>query len=227
MRGEEENKAGVGVIGRRTIRVLPEQVAKTRGRGADVGVGVVSVDAPGLESALHDEVVARTPDMVHDFLAATFLEGFAHAAADGFENLRPGNAFPLAAAPWSNAVQGIENAVGIVNLVDGRRSLGAQASAAGGMPGIAFELVDFSALLVDVSEQAAGGFAVETDGGNQLVVLLYAPRPGFRVELDPIVPLLDGRTRGEVAAIAFEIGHQSLRAGLARLGCPSRTRSYC
>jgi hypothetical protein len=34
-----------------------------------------------------------------------------------------------------------------------------------------------------------------------------ATRPSFRIEFDPVVPFLHRRIRGEVAAIALEIGH--------------------
>jgi hypothetical protein len=34
-----------------------------------------------------------------------------------------------------------------------------------------------------------------------------APRPRFRIEFNPVIPLLRRRVRREMAAVALEIGH--------------------
>src|ERR1700733_14502873 len=72
---------------------------------------------------------------------------------------------------------------------------------------IAFKFCDLPGFSVDVGEKAAGRFAVEAYGRNELVMFLDAARPGRGIELDPIVPLFDGRTSEEMAAVALEIGH--------------------
>jgi hypothetical protein len=94
-----------------------------------------------------------------------------------------------------------------MNLRDRGRTFRAKTSAAGGMLRIAFKLRNSPDFLIDVGKKPARRFAVETDRGNKLVVFLDAARPSFGIVLDPIVPLLDGRLRGEVAAVALEIGH--------------------
>ena len=68
------------------------------------------------------------------------------------------------------------------------------------MFGIAFELLSFARDFVDVSEQAAGRFAVEARGWHERVVTLDALRPRARVELGPVVSALLRLKRGEMAA---------------------------
>src|SRR5437763_12852966 len=115
----------------------------------------MSVDPPGLQRAIHDEVVPGTSDVVHDFIAASLLDCLANAAAEFLQNFRPGSSCPLACSARPATLHRIENAVRVVNLVDGGRAFGTQAAAAGRMFRIAFELVDLSRRLVDVSEQSA------------------------------------------------------------------------
>ncbi len=168
---------------------------------------IVAVDAPGLERAIHDEVVAGAADVVHDLFAAILLKRFAHARADGFKHFIPTGARPLAGTAGAGALHGIEDAIGIVNLIDGRGAFGAEAAAAGRMFGIALEFLDLARFLVGIGEQAAGGFAVEANGGDDLKMFFDAAGPGIGIELDPVVPLFDGRAGSEMAAVAFEIGH--------------------
>jgi hypothetical protein len=75
------------------------------------------------------------------------------------------------------------------------------------MLGIALELRDLPRFLVDVGQKAASRFAVKANRGNELVVLLDAARPGLGIVFEPVVPLLDRRTKCEVAAVTLEIGH--------------------
>src|SRR6266567_9137958 len=98
-----------------------------------------------------------------------------------------------------------------MNLVDRGRPFGAKSPAARRMHGIAFELRDLPGFLVDISQQAACGFAIETDRRNQGVMLLDPARPGFGVKLNPVLPLLHGRTVSQVAPVAVElIAHSNL-----------------
>src|SRR5947209_2300569 len=140
---------------------MPEQIAKARGRRADVGVRVVAVDAPGLQGAIHDEVVTRPSDVIHNFFAAALLKRLANAGAERFQHLVPRSTLPVSTSSRAGALHGIEDAIGIMNLIDGCRALGAEASAAGGVLGIAFELGDLPGFFVDVSQHSASGFAIE------------------------------------------------------------------
>src|SRR5208282_2054784 len=168
---------------------------------------VVTVDAPRLQGAIHDEVVSGTAHVVHDFFATVFLKCLAHALAESLQHLVPGSAGPLPSTARAGALHGIEDAIGIVNLGDGGRAFRAQAPAAGGMLGITFKLRDLSGSLIDIGKKAAGGLTVEADGGNELIMLFDAAGPRFGIVLNPIVPLLDRRTKGKVAAVALKIGH--------------------
>src|ERR1041385_3005214 len=103
---------------------------------------IVAVDAPRLQRALHDEVVTGAADMVHDFFAAPFLYGFADACTERLEHLLPRGAGPLPCSALPSTLHRIEHAVGIMNLINGRGTLGAQASAARRMHRIPFELID-------------------------------------------------------------------------------------
>jgi hypothetical protein len=94
-----------------------------------------------------------------------------------------------------------------LNLVDDRGPFGAQAAAAGGVHGIAFELGHLSGFLVDVGQQAAGGFAVEADGGDELVVARDFARPGGGIVLHPIVPFGDRRAGHQMAAFRLKVVH--------------------
>src|SRR5579862_1482671 len=224
MRGKQQNETRVSVVGRRAIGIMPQHVAKTRRRRTDICVRVMAVDAPRLQQAVHDEIVTGTPNVIHDFFAAFFLNRLANAAAEGFEHFVPGGARPLPRTARTAALHGIENAIGIVNLIDGCWAFGAQTAATGGMHGIAFEFGNLPVRFIDVGEEAAGGFAVEADGWDELVVLLHAARPGLGIEFDPIVPALDRRTGGEMAAVAFEIGHETLLLKEASARCARNSR---
>src|SRR5580658_2201978 len=195
------------MVGRRTIGIVPEQIAESGGGRAYIGVRVVAVDSPGLESALHDEVVAGAADVVHDFFAAIFLKRFADARAESFEHLIPRSARPLPAAARAGSLHWIKDAIGIVNLRNRGRALGTQAPAAGWMFWIAFELGDLPGFFVDVGEKPARRFAVEANRRNELVMFLDTARPGRGIELDPIIPLVDWRTCGKMAAVALKICH--------------------
>ncbi len=68
-----------------------------------------------------------------------------------------------------------------MNLIDDGWTLGAKTSPAAGMLGISFELGDLSRFFIYISEKPAGGFAVETDGRNQLIVALDVTRPSLGI----------------------------------------------
>src|ERR1700731_4193269 len=104
----------------------------------------MAVDAPRLQSSLHDEVMAGTPDVVHDVFTAIFLKCFADARAKSFQHFVPRSARPLSTAARTGALHRVENAVGIVNLSDCRGPLGAKPPAACGMLRVALKLCDSS-----------------------------------------------------------------------------------
>ena len=133
VRADQQNKARVGVVGRGTVHAAPDVVAETRRGGADVGVAVVPIHAPRAQHALHVAVVSWAPDVVHHLVAAVFDNGGANFGGEGVQRLVPGRALPLALAALARALQGIEDALRVVDLVDGGRAFGAVAPAAAGM----------------------------------------------------------------------------------------------
>src|SRR5439155_811989 len=80
---------------------------------------------------LHQAVVPRSADVVHDLVVAAFLERPPDAPADVGQGLRPRDAGPAALAAPADALQGIEDPVRIVDLVQRRGTLGAVTPAAG------------------------------------------------------------------------------------------------
>src|SRR5436190_20402662 len=165
------------------------------------------------------------PDVVHDLGATIFLECLADARGDRADHLVPRHSLPLAAAARTDAAHRVEDALRIGDLVQRRRALRAVAPARAGMMRVALELADRAVALVHPRDEAAGGFAVEADRRHELVVLLDAARPGLRIELDPVVPLLDRWKRRERRlAPGLASGGELVRAGgreilLHEMGC--------
>src|SRR4029077_16439173 len=109
------------------------------------------------------------------------------AAGHVVQYLVPRHALPLSRAPLALAPQRIEDALGIRDLVEGGRALGAVAAAAARMHRVALELLDLEGRRVHVGQQPAAGLAVEADGRDQRVAPLHLARPRLGVELLPVV----------------------------------------
>ncbi len=178
------------MVRRRAVDAHPAGVAEARAGRADVGVRVVAVDAPALEHLLHVAVFAGAADVVHDLVMSIFEQGCPNASGDIVQDILPGRTDPLSFAALTGALHWIEDAVGIVDLVDRGRALGAIATARAGMERIALQLADAQRLLVDVGQQPAGGLAVEADRRDDRVAPLDPLRPGLRVQLGPVIPLV-------------------------------------
>src|SRR6185503_16430256 len=136
----------------------------------------------------------------------------ADARGDVGHRLVPRDALPAVLAALPGALQRVEDAVGIVDLVEGRRPLRAVAPARARVLGVALELTNFERLAVHVGQQAAGRLAVEARRRHQHVVALDALRPRPRVELDPVVPALARRVGAERRAA--RAGVEGLAAAL-------------
>src|SRR2546425_1022434 len=90
-------------------------------------------------------------------------------------------------------------------LVERRRTFGAVASTRARMFGIAFKLLHLAGNFVDVREQTAGRFAIETSGGNERVVAFLTLWPRLRIKLGPVIPALLWRIRREMAPAGARI----------------------
>ena len=95
------------------------------------------------------------------------------------------------------------------------------------MFGIAFKLLNLARDFVDVGEQAASGFAIETSGGDQSVVTLFALRPGLRIEFSPVVPTLFWRIGSKMnpararKILAARFGLRGIASGRLLTSCSS------
>ena len=180
--GQQQDEPCVGEVGRRAIVAHPHRIAGASAGGADVGVAVVTVDAPRAQRALHETVLARAADVVHDLVVPVLLNGGPHPERDVAERVFPGHLRPLATSAGAAALQRVEDPFGVIHLVERRRALRAVAASGTGVRRIALELAYLSRLLVDVCEQAAGRFAVETRRGNEAGIgaRLSSAMPGRR-----------------------------------------------
>src|SRR5262249_26454076 len=109
MRGQQENEARAAVVGRRSVEPVPEGIAGAGGGGADGGMAVVAVDAPGVKDALEiDELVTGTAQVIHDLLVPSLHEGGADAPPDVVQHLVPGDTLPLAVPSRADATKRVE-----------------------------------------------------------------------------------------------------------------------
>src|SRR5262245_19344695 len=185
------------MIGRWAIDARPERIPCAGAGGANIGMAVMAVYAPGVKNPLMiKQLMARPPHVIHDLVASIFFQSFAHPCRDVVENFVPAHSFPLPLSPLSHPLQGITNALGIGYLIQGCRPFGTVAPAAAGMFGIAFKSPDAQGFFVDETEETARRLAVKTDRRNDLITLLDFSRPMGRIVFDPIVPLCHGWIAG-------------------------------
>src|ERR671939_331470 len=128
------------MIGARTIQPHPELITGATARRAHVRMRVVAVDAPRGEYPFGVSILARTPDVIHDLVAPPLLNGLAYTRRDLIQGIIPGDAHPLALAAPSCTLDRIKDAVGVCDLVQGRRPFGAVAPARARMLRVALEL---------------------------------------------------------------------------------------
>src|SRR5262245_20119937 len=198
MGGNEQDELGVGVIGTRPVVRLPDGVAEPRPGRADVGVAVVAVHAPRLQDALDVALVAGPADVVDDLVAPAFLQRAADARGDQLQRLVPADLLPLPLAALADAPQRVQDAVGVVDLIERRRPLGAQPAATGRVDRVALELADGLRFLVHVGDESARRLAVEAGRWHQLVVSFDTPAgPAAGLDFDPVVPLVRRRRVGD------------------------------
>ena len=188
---DQQHKPRVCVVGRGSVGALPKRVAEACAGRANVGMAVVSIHTPCLEHTVHIAVVTGATDVIHHLSASVLLQRGSYARSQRIKHFVPVSAFPLTRATSSGAFHGVENALRIVHLVDGRRTLGAIPAAASGMRRIAFELADAHVFFIDICQQSASSLAVEAHRRDQHVVLGDLLRPDVGIVLCPVIPLLN------------------------------------
>jgi hypothetical protein len=88
----------------------------------------VAVHAPGGEYAFGETILPRAPDVIHDFIPTILDDRFPNPGRNIIKRRVPGGAFPFAFAAFAGALERIKNAIGIVDLIERRRTFGAVAS---------------------------------------------------------------------------------------------------
>ena len=147
--GDQEDDLGVGIVGRRTVVTHPTLIANASVRAADVGVAVVAVHSPRLEHAVGIALFTRTTNVIHDLVVAFFLHCLAQATAQFGERLIPADAFPTARPSLADALHREHDPLGVIDLVQGRRTLRTIAATAGWMLGVTFDFFDLAGVLVE------------------------------------------------------------------------------
>src|SRR5947208_8823918 len=142
--------------------------------------------------------MSRPTHVIHHLVATVLNDGGPNFAGKGFQYLVPGRAFPLALSTLACASERIQNAFGVIDLVDRSRSLGTVAPSTAGMIGVALKFFDSSGLFIHVSHQSAGSLTVEADSGDYFVMFLYFARPSPGIVLNPIMPAFWRWARGQV-----------------------------
>src|SRR5581483_872676 len=136
---DEQDEAGIGMIRRGPINPTPDMVAEPPGGGADVRVAIMPIDTPCSQHTLHVAVMSRSPHMVHHLIAAIFHDSGANFRRKGIKHFIPTRALPFALTALASTLEWIENAFGIVDLIDGGWPLRAVAPSTTRMIGIALK----------------------------------------------------------------------------------------
>src|SRR3954453_11248009 len=140
------------MVGTWPIVSLPDCVTETCSGGADVRVAVVAIDAPRLQHAFNIAFIARPANVIDDFVAAILFERFANSASDRFQRFLPADAFPLARATLADALKRMQDAVGVIDLIDRGRPFGTQSAAACRVKRVALELANLVSFFLDVRQ---------------------------------------------------------------------------
>src|SRR5487761_271317 len=88
----------------------PEGVAGAAARRADVGVGVVTVHAPGSQDPLRESILTRPADVIHDLVPTPLLDRPANATGDVIERFVPRNLYPAASTSPPGPFQRMQDA---------------------------------------------------------------------------------------------------------------------
>src|ERR1017187_3368499 len=111
-------------------------------------MAVMPIHTPRAQYPLHVAVVPRSPDVIHHLIAPSLDKRGANFGGKGVQHFVPGRAFPLALATLTDTLQGIQDALRVMHLVDRRGTFGAVAPTTARMVGVALQLLDLPALFV-------------------------------------------------------------------------------
>jgi len=125
--GDQQDHVRLGMVRARAVLAHPERVARAGPGGADVGVGVVPVHAPRLQHLGGEPELAGPADVVDDLVLAVLEDRGADAPGDVVQGLVPRRGDPAALATAAGTLHRVQDAVGVGDLGDRRRALGAVA----------------------------------------------------------------------------------------------------
>ena len=129
---------------------MPDRITVSCAGRADAGAAVVAIHPPGVHDTLHVALVSGTPDVVNHLVLALLLNRFADFGGDFVQHLIPTDALPAALAAFALTLKGVEDAVGVGDLVDRRRTLRTVAAPASRVVGVAFKFAGRIQLAINV-----------------------------------------------------------------------------
>ena len=142
VRGGQQDDLGVGVIRRGPVVFMPQTVSGASTRRADVGVTVVTIDAPSLQHPLDVALVPGPTDVIDDTVLGPSLQRSPNLRSNLVERLVPVDPLPAAFATLADSLHRVQNPLGIVNLIDCSRALGAGPATASGVVRVPLKLGD-------------------------------------------------------------------------------------
>jgi hypothetical protein len=189
-------------------------------------MAVVAIDTPRLEGAVHEAVLTRTADVIHDLVVAVLPNRLAHTRSDISQRFVPADPLPLTAASLANSAHRVQNPLGVIDLIDRCWPLRAVASSRAWVRRVAFKFEDLAGVLVDVRQQSARRLAVEARRRNEPEPVLDLLRPRLGVVLLPVIPPIRWRKIREVGALSdpwkFVVYRHINLMSTARSGLPVR-----
>src|SRR5579863_8944801 len=105
------------MVGRGTVHAAPDVVAEARRRRTDVGMAVVTIHTPGSQHTLHVAIMPWPSNMVHHLVASPLDNCATNFCGEGIQHFVPGRALPLPLAALACALQRIQDALRVVDLV--------------------------------------------------------------------------------------------------------------
>ena len=130
----------------------------------------MTVHVPCPEYPLHEPFMTGTSDMVRDFIVATLLNSLAHSSCNVIKHTVPAHSIPFATTSFSRAFHWIEHSVGILNLVERRRTFCTVSASTCRMIRIADQLAHRHGLLVNISQKSTTCLTIETGCRNNHIL---------------------------------------------------------
>src|SRR5689334_16027390 len=105
------------MIGTRPIESHPKLITFACTRRTDVGVRVMSVNAPRRENPFRESIFTGSPHVIHDLALAIFNDRLANPRSEIVKHCVPTDAFPFSFAAFPDTLERVKNPIRIVNLV--------------------------------------------------------------------------------------------------------------